>query len=105
VLTDRSAITAGRDYGVLSGRTWRLADLAAKQAMLLAGLGWGNMPVHLVRDDIARGGLKVIQPVEFDARTAQLVMGSAYLSERQLGPAGRWMVEHLSSLESGKLHP
>jgi DNA-binding transcriptional LysR family regulator len=25
VLTDRSALTAGRDYGVLSGRTWRLA--------------------------------------------------------------------------------
>ena len=50
VLTDRSALTAGRDYGVLSGRTWRLADLGAKQSMLLAGLGWGNMPAHLVED-------------------------------------------------------
>jgi len=35
VLTDRSAHTAGRDYGVLSGRTWRLADLGAKQSMLV----------------------------------------------------------------------
>jgi DNA-binding transcriptional LysR family regulator len=55
VLTDRSTLTAGRDYGVLSGRTWRLADLGAKHAMLLAGLGWGNMPAHLVATDIAQG--------------------------------------------------
>jgi DNA-binding transcriptional LysR family regulator len=45
VLTDRSSLTTGRDYGVVSGRTWRLADLGAKDSML-AGLGWGNMPFH-----------------------------------------------------------
>jgi DNA-binding transcriptional LysR family regulator len=96
VLTDRSALTAGRDFGVLSGRTWRLADLGAKQSMLLAGLGWGNMPAHLVEEDIARGRLKIIQPVEFDPRVARLVMGGAYLADRRLGPAGQWMIHHLS---------
>ena len=100
VLTDRSALTAGRDYGVLSGRTWRLADLGAKQSMLLAGLGWGNMPAHLVQDDIARGRLKVIRPVEFDARTAQLVLGGAYLADKRLGPAGQWFVDHLGGKPS-----
>ena len=96
VLTDRSALTAGREYGVLSGRTWRLADLGAKQSMLVAGLGWGNMPAHMVEADIAQGRLKVIQPVDFDPRTAQLVMCGAYLADHQLGPAGQWMIEHLS---------
>ena len=96
VLTDRSALTAGRDYGVLSGRTWRLADLGAKQSMLVAGLGWGNMPAHMVEADIAQGRLKVIQPVDFDPRTAQLVMCGAYLADHQLGPAGQWMIEHLA---------
>lgn len=95
VLTDRSAVTAGRDYGVLSGRTWRLADLGAKQSMLLAGLGWGNMPAHLVQDDLSRGRLKTIQPAEFDQGTARLVMSGAYLAEGLLGPAGQWMVDHL----------
>ena len=98
VLTDRSSLTAGRDYGVLSGRTWRLADLGAKQSMLLAGLGWGNMPSHLVRDDIAQGRLKVIRPVEFDPRVAQLVMCSACLADHRLGPAGQWMLDHLSAV-------
>lgn len=96
VLTDRSTLTAGRDYGVLSGRTWRLADLGAKQAMLLAGLGWGNMPAHMVAADIAQGRLKVIRPVEFDARTAQLAMCGTTLADHRLGPAGQWMIEHLA---------
>jgi len=96
VLTDRSALTAGRDYGVLSGRTWRLADLGAKQSMLLAGLGWGNMPAHLVATDIAQGRLKVIRPVEFDARIDQVGMCGVYLAGRRLGPAGQWMIEHLA---------
>jgi DNA-binding transcriptional LysR family regulator len=42
VLTDRSALTTGRDFGVLSPLTWRLADLGAKHAFLRAGLGWGT---------------------------------------------------------------
>jgi DNA-binding transcriptional LysR family regulator len=98
VLTDRSSLTAGRDYGVLSGRAWRLADLGAKHSMLLAGLGWGNMPSHLVQNDIAQGRLKVIRPMEFDARGAQLVMCGAYLADHRLGPAGQWMIDHLSAV-------
>jgi DNA-binding transcriptional LysR family regulator len=98
VLTDRSSLTAGRDYSVLSGRAWRLADLGAKHSMLLAGLGWGNMPSHLVQDDIAQGRLKVIRPMEFDSRVAQLVMCGAYLADHRLGPAGQWMIEHLSAV-------
>jgi hypothetical protein len=45
-----------------------------------------NMPAHLVEADIAQGRLKVIWPVEFDARTAQLVMCGAYLASAQVHP-------------------
>ncbi|MHA6684751.1 LysR family transcriptional regulator [Mesorhizobium sp. A556] len=96
VLTDRSTQTAGRDYGVLSARTWRLADLGAKHSMLLAGLGWGNMPAHLVETDIAQGRLRIIQPAEFDPRTNQIAMCATYLADHRLGPAGQWMIEHLA---------
>src|SRR5579862_980415 len=98
VLTDRSSLTAGRDHGVLSGRAWRLADLGAKHSILLAGLGWGNMPFHMIKDDLAQGRLKVIRPREFDSRVAQLVMCGAYLANHRLGPAGQWMVEYLSAV-------
>ena len=98
VLTDRSSATAGRDYGVFSGRAWRLADLGAKHSMLLAGLGWGNMPSHLVENDIAQGRLKVIQPAAFDSSGAQIEMCGACLADHRLGPAGQWMIEHLSAV-------
>ena len=98
VLTDRSSLTAGRDYGVLSSRTWRLADLGAKHSMLLAGLGWGNMPSHQVQNDLEQGRLKTIRPMKFDSRAAQLPMCGAYLADHRLGPAGQWMIEHLSAV-------
>jgi DNA-binding transcriptional LysR family regulator len=95
VLTDRSALTEGRDHGVLSPQTWRLADLGTKHAMLLAGLGWGSMPKHLVADDIQSGRLKVIRPLEFQDQNAELAMGAVYLAERPLGPATQWMLKQL----------
>lgn len=52
VLTDRSTLTAGRNFGVVSPNVWRLADLGAKHAFLRAGLGWGHMPLHMVQADL-----------------------------------------------------
>src|SRR5262249_23652470 len=49
VLTDRTALTEGKDFGVFSPMTWRLADLGAKHAFLKGGLGWGLMPEHMIR--------------------------------------------------------
>lgn len=97
VLTDASTLTAAKDWGVLSSRTWRLADLGAKKSMLLAGLGWGNMPAHMVEDEIKDGRLVVIQPAGFDSLT-KMVLGAAYISEHSLGPAGRWMLNYLTSV-------
>ncbi len=39
VLTDRSRFTEGRDFSVMSPRTWRLADLGAKHSLLREGIG------------------------------------------------------------------
>jgi len=57
VLTDRSELTKGQEFGVVAVRTWRLADLGAKHALLLAGVGWGSMPEAMVQDDLAAGRL------------------------------------------------
>ncbi len=40
------ATTPPGRVGVMSSKTWRLADLFAKHAFLLNGLGWGGMPMH-----------------------------------------------------------
>src|SRR3546814_10490574 len=57
VLSDRSRFTEGRDFSVISPRTWRLADLGAKHALLREGIGWGNMPLQLIESDLVSGTL------------------------------------------------
>ena len=49
--------TEGQDFGVFADQTWRLGDLGAKHALLLAGIGWGNMPAAMVRADLQSGRL------------------------------------------------
>jgi hypothetical protein len=56
--------------------------------MLLAGLGWGNMPAHLVEDEIKDGRLAVIQTAGFDSVTA-LVLGAASFDDSERRRARR----------------
>ena len=95
VLTDASSLTAAIEHGVLSSRTWRLADLGAKKAMLLAGLGWGTMPDHLIADELADGQLQRLKLEGDNGLNTRLVLGAAHLSDSGLGPAGRWMLDLL----------
>jgi DNA-binding transcriptional LysR family regulator len=97
VLTDRSEMSQGKDYGVFSANTWRLADLGAKHAFLCAGLGWGGMPVDVIETDLANGSLVKID-LE-DAPDANLVMpmSAVFRADRPPGPAGRWLIERLKS--------
>jgi DNA-binding transcriptional LysR family regulator len=98
VLTDRSEVTRGRDHGVMSNRTWRLADLGAKHAMLRAGLGWGSMPLHMVRDDLRDERLVRLKVREWgsDTRPPTLEMVTARRRDFTPGPAGAWMLERLA---------
>jgi DNA-binding transcriptional LysR family regulator len=95
VLSDRSTLSAGRDLGVMSPRTWRLADLGAKHAFLRAGLGWGGMPTELVRSDIAQGLLVEITAEDTPPGGFVLAMSAVYRSHAPPGPAGRWFIDCL----------
>ncbi|WP_211100272.1 LysR family transcriptional regulator [Azospirillum halopraeferens] len=90
VLSDPTPLSEGRSFGVLSPRTCRVGGQDAKHAMILAGLGWGRLPLWLVERDIAGKRL-----VRLDApalgRDGQVV-SEAYLAHRldaPLGPAAQ----------------
>ena len=93
VLTDRSRLTEGQDFGVVSPRTWRLGDLGAKHALLCAGLGWGNMPAHMVCDDLRSGRLVRIAP-DRPGILFQLLL--IHRADAPPGPATRWLAERLA---------
>jgi len=95
VLTDRSELTAGREFGVMSPLTWRVGDLFAKHAFLLKGLGWGGMPVHAVKRDLQEGRLVKLSIEDLPEEGLILSMTAVYLSAKPPGPAGRWLIERL----------
>jgi DNA-binding transcriptional LysR family regulator len=95
VLTDRSELTAGREFGVMSPLTWRLGDLFAKHAFLLKGLGWGGMPLHAVKQDLLEGRLVKLSIEDLAEESLLLPMSAAYLTAKPPGPAGRWLIERL----------
>ncbi|ALM83058.1 LysR family transcriptional regulator [Bordetella sp. N] len=93
VLSDRSRMTQGRDFNVYATRTWRLGDLDAKHRLLVAGLGWGSMPAHIIAEDLAAGTLvrlaiadhpRLIYPFSLIRRV-----------DFASGPATAWLIERL----------
>jgi DNA-binding transcriptional LysR family regulator len=97
VLTDRSSLSDGKDFYVVSPFVWRLADLSAKRAFLIEGLGWGGMPRHAVEADIEDGRLVVLSIEDFPAGGLVRPASAAYPTDSPPGPAGRWFIDRLKS--------
>ncbi len=98
VLTDRSDLMAGRDYGVVSPSTWRLADLSTKHAFLKDGVGWGGMPLHMVKKDLEDGTLVILDVDDMPRTGFMLTMSANHRASEPLGPAGKWFVDQLKTL-------
>lgn len=91
VLTDRSEFTKGIDMAVVGASTWRLADLGSKYMLLKAGIGWGNMPEPMIRDDLVAGRLVYLDMPE--SIEGYYIMDAIYRTDTPPGPAGRWLIE------------
>ncbi|MGZ2413081.1 DNA-binding transcriptional LysR family regulator [Sphingomonas sp. F9_3S_D5_B_2] len=90
VLTDRSPLTEGRDFSVMSPRTWRLADLGAKHSLLREGIGWGNMPLPMIEGDLAAGTLvRLAMP---DHPGGIYRFAGVWRRDLPPGPAASWLL-------------
>ena len=98
VLTDRSKLSAGRELGVMSPATWRLADLFAKHHFLLNGLGWGGMPLHVVQQDLEEGRLAILPIEDVPPGGLPLTISAVWQTKSPPGPAGRWFIERLKEI-------
>ncbi len=54
--------TGGKDFDqsrdlLSGGRRWTVSDFQAKKSIIKAGLGWGGIPEHLMREDLEAGAL------------------------------------------------
>jgi DNA-binding transcriptional LysR family regulator len=94
VLTDRSTLTQDRDFGVMGVKSWRLADLGSKHALLLAGIGWGNMPEPMVRDDLAAGRLRRLDLPEQSG--GFYALHAIHRTDTPPRPAAAWLIHRFS---------
>ncbi len=96
VLTDRTPLTQNFSGGILGHHLWRFADLSTRLEFLLAGFGWCNMPLHIVREHIAAGRLKTLELAEQDP--FQFRVHVMRMRGSEIRRAGRWLIDDLRRL-------
>ena len=89
------------DQAVLSPRTWRASDLHTKHELLLAGLGWGNMPEHVVTEDLRSRRLVRIRPAPWGDFVHTVPLSAIHRRDAGLGPAHRWILGQLPIVCAG----
>src|SRR5258706_6203188 len=105
VLTDRSELSHGKEFGVFSENTCRLDDLGSHHAFLRAGLGWGGMPAGVIAADLANKSLVKIGIEDIPDANLVLVMSAVFRTDRPPGPAGRWLIEQLKTSPARRAAP
>jgi DNA-binding transcriptional LysR family regulator len=73
VLRDSALGESSVSLNVLAGGLrWSVTDVAAKQELIAAGMGWGGLPEHVVAADLASGALVALDVPEFEADRMEL---------------------------------
>lgn len=73
VVADSSsgAMTQSRDL-LPGGLRWTVSDFAAKKAIILARMGWGGLPEHLIQAELSSGELVALNVEGYPTRRSQL---------------------------------
>jgi DNA-binding transcriptional LysR family regulator len=99
VLSERgSGADASPDQGVLGHQTWRVADLGTKRELILAGLGWGNLPEPMVREDLQRGTLVRLELAAWTDEEHRLPLALVFPPGGGRKPLVRWLLTHVPAL-------
>ena len=92
---DPADVSRNFGFGIRSEKIWRLSHLGAKLAFLRAGFGFGALPLHLAKADLASGALVQISVEGSPPRGIVMGMSAIYRTDSPPGRAGRWFIEHL----------
>ncbi|MCC6217124.1 MAG: LysR family transcriptional regulator [Polyangiaceae bacterium] len=91
------------ERAVLSSERWRVLELGTKVALLAAGLGWGNLPLHAAQSELAAGRLVRIEPAEWGDADYLVPLGLVWRPGSPRGPAARWIAAELAEASARRL--
>tara|TARA_R110000850_G_scaffold96348_2_gene201514 strand:+ start:104 stop:982 length:879 start_codon:yes stop_codon:yes gene_type:complete len=69
--SSRGEFAQSRDL-LPGGLRWTVSDFAAKKEILLAKLGWGGIPTHMIEMELAQGELVALNVEGYQKRQSQL---------------------------------
>jgi len=80
----RDSAADHRTLNVLpGGRHWSVTDVHAKKELILAGMGWGGLPQHVVAQALSSGELVALHVRQFETQSLLL-----HLARRRHTPHG-----------------
>jgi DNA-binding transcriptional LysR family regulator len=92
-----SAAAGRRDYFIVpSSRSWTVADQQTKKDLIVHGMGWGHMPLHLVERELRSGRLVSLEGRHF--RRSRLDLVVARRRDAVVGPVARQLWESFADL-------
>lgn len=95
ILRDSSA--SDFSFGVIEHcRHWTVSDVMSKKEIIVAGLGWGRLPLHLVKKELDEGHLQALKANHFDARV--ITLGAIRLQKPAHGPVAEQLWQQFQCL-------
>lgn len=92
VLTDRAQAISGL---VLSSQYWMFADQHSRLEYASNGFGWSFAPLHLVRNQVARGELKILRFEMFNGMPFSLPLHIVHLDGHTPDVLMKWLIAYL----------
>ncbi len=102
IIQDSGSGTKGKTYGVADGqRRWLLNDLFTKKTLMLNGLGWGALPLHMIEDELKAGSLIKLK---FKDSETEFKLNYLVIKQRNrlLGPVASTLWESMKALKEMK---
>ncbi len=91
-----------RELGVQKGqRRWYVSDLHTKKALLVAGLGWGRLPEHMIAAELAGDNLREIA-LPLTHLTSEAKMFAFRQPRPVIGPVATALWESLERLSQNR---
>lgn len=92
--------TGGKDFDqsrdvLLGGQRWTVSDFEAKKSIIKAGLGWGGIPEHMIKDELASGALVPLNVDGFPPRHTEI-----FAIRRRDQPMGKVITAIWASIET-----
>lgn len=95
ILSDSSRHSPKISTGVLEGgKSFTLSEISFKKEMIMQGLGWGGLPLEMVKSELAKNILVPIKTTQIKEREMEIFL--VHDPKKSMGPVARELWEKMS---------